>query len=142
MGHAFFTLSLGMGAIMIYGAYVPKGTSIAGTSVVIAIADTMVALIAGMAIFPIVFAHGLDPAAGPRLIFETVPVAFGNIAGGTFFGTLFFLLLLIAAWTSIHFVARTGRDHADGKFQDDPPTGRRVCRPRDMAPGLRHGVLL
>ncbi len=100
MGHAFFTLSLGMGAIMIYGAYVPKGTSIAGTSVVIAIADTMVALIAGMAIFPIVFAHGLDPAAGPRLIFETVPVAFGNIAGGTFFGTLFFLLLLIAAWTS------------------------------------------
>ncbi len=100
MGHAFFTLSLGMGTIMIYGAYVPKTASIAGTSVAIAAADTMVALIAGMAIFPIVFANGLDPAAGPRLIFETVPVAFGNMAGGTLFGALFFLLLLIAAWTS------------------------------------------
>ena len=101
MGHAFFTLSLGMGTIMIYGAYVPKDTSIAGTSVAIALADTMVALIAGMAIFPIVFANGLDPAAGPRLIFETIPVAFGNMgAGGTLFSALFFLLLLIAAWTS------------------------------------------
>ncbi len=100
MGHAFFTLSLGMGAIMTYGIYLPKDTSIAGTSAAIAVADTMVALIAGMAIFPIVFANGLDPAVGPRLIFETVPVAFGNMAGGTFFGALFFLLLLIAAWTS------------------------------------------
>ncbi len=100
LGHAFFTLSLGMGAIMMYGSYVPKGTSIASTSVAIAVADTMVALIAGMAIFPIVFANALEPGAGPSLIFETLPVAFGNIPGGTLFGTLFFVLLLIAAWTS------------------------------------------
>lgn len=100
MGQAFFSLSLGMGTIMIYGSYVPKGTSIASTSVAIAISDTMVALIAGMAIFPIVFANALEPGAGPSLIFETIPVAFGNMAGGTLFGTLFFILLLVAAWTS------------------------------------------
>ncbi len=100
LGHAFFTLSLGMGAIMIYGSYVPQKISIAGTSVAIAVADTMVALIAGMAIFPIVFANALEPGAGPSLIFETIPVAFGHMAGGTLFGTLFFVLLLIAAWTS------------------------------------------
>lgn len=100
LGHAFFTLSLGMGTIMVYGSYIPKGTSIAGTSVAVAMADTLVALIAGMAIFPIVFANGLAPGAGPSLIFETIPVAFGHMAGGTLFGTLFFVLLLIAAWTS------------------------------------------
>lgn len=100
MGQAFFSLSLGMGTIMIYGSYVPKGTSIAETSTLIALADTGVALLAGMAIFPIVFAHGLEAGAGPSLIFETIPVAFGNMAGGMLFGTLFFLLLLVAAWTS------------------------------------------
>jgi len=100
MGQAFFSLSLGMGTIMIYGSYVPKGTSIASTSVAIAFTDTMVALIAGMAIFPIVFANALKPGAGPSLIFETIPVAFGNMSGGTLFGTLFFVLLLVAAWTS------------------------------------------
>ena len=100
MGQAFFSLSLGMGTIMIYGSYVPKGTSIATTSVAIAISDTMVALIAGMAIFPIVFANALEPGAGPSLIFENIPVAFGNMTGGTLFGTLFFILLLVAAWTS------------------------------------------
>ena len=100
MGQAFFSLSLGMGTIMIYGSYVPKGTSIAGTSVAIALSDTMVALLAGIAIFPIVFANALEAGAGPSLIFETIPVAFGNMAGGTIFGTLFFVLLLVAAWTS------------------------------------------
>jgi len=100
MGQAFFSLSLGMGTIMIYGSYVPKGTSIASTSVAIAIADTMVALLAGMAIFPIVFANALEAGAGPSLIFETIPVAFGNMTGGTLFGTFFFILLLVAAWTS------------------------------------------
>ena len=100
LGHAFFTLSLGMGSIMIYGSYVPQAISIAWTSVAIAVADTLVALIAGMAIFPIVFAHALEPGTGPSLIFETIPVAFGHMAGGTLFGTIFFVLLLIAAWTS------------------------------------------
>jgi len=100
MGHAFFTLSLGMGAIMVYGSYLPKNASIAKTSIVIAGVDTLVALLAGMTIFPIVFAYGLEPGSGPGLIFETLPIAFGQMWGGSFFGVLFFLLLSFAAWTS------------------------------------------
>jgi len=100
MGHAFFTLSLGMGAIMIYGAYLPEDASIAKTSITIAAADTTVALLAGLAIFPIVFSNGLEPGAGPGLIFQTLPIAFGQMPGGLFFGTLFFILLSFAAWSS------------------------------------------
>lgn len=100
MGHAFFTLSLGMGAIMVYGSYLPSKTSIAGSAVIIAVMDTLVALAAGLAIFPIVFANGLEPAAGPGLIFTTLPIAFGGMEFGRFFGSLFFLLLVFAAWTS------------------------------------------
>lgn len=100
LGHAFFTLSLGMGAIMVYGSYLPNKTSIAKVTFIIAGADTAVALLAGMAIFPIVFANGLDPGKGPGLIFETLPLAFGQMPGGIFFGTVFFVLLVFAAWTS------------------------------------------
>lgn len=100
MGHAFFTLSLGMGAIMAYGAYVPDHASITGATLTIAAADTVVALLAGMAIFPIVFASGLEPSAGPGLIFQSLPVAFGNMPGGQWFGTMFFVLLVFAAWSS------------------------------------------
>ena len=100
MGHAFFTLSLGMGAIMVYGAYLPKDISIVHVSVSIAIADTAVALLAGMAIFPIIFANGLDTGSGVGLVFTTLPLAFSQMTGGYFFGSLFFLLLLFAALTS------------------------------------------
>lgn len=100
MGHAFFTLSLGMGAIMVYGSYLPSKVSIGSTSFVIAMADTAVALLAGLAIFPIVFANGLEPASGPGLIFQTLPIAFGQMPYGTFFGTMFFILLVFAAWSS------------------------------------------
>lgn len=100
MGHAFFTLSLGMGAIMVYGSYLPRQVSITHATFTIAGADTLVALLAGMAIFPIVFAHGLMPGAGPGLIFQTLPIAFGRMPGGEFFGTVFFLLVIFAAWTS------------------------------------------
>jgi NSS family neurotransmitter:Na+ symporter len=100
MGHAFFTLSLGMGAIMVYGSYLPRGMSITQATFMIAIADTVVALLAGMAIFPIVFANGLEPGAGPGLIFKTLPLAFGHMEAGTLVGTSFFILLVFAAWTS------------------------------------------
>jgi len=100
MGHAFFTLSLGMGAIMIYGSYLPSGASIARVSIAVSIMDTLVALLAGMAIFPIVFANGLEPGAGPGLIFQTLPIAFGHMDYGAFFGMLFFVLLVFAAWSS------------------------------------------
>ena len=100
MGHAFFTLGLGMGAIMVYGSYLPSGISITKTSLYIAGADTIVALLAGIAIFPLVFANGLEPGAGPGLIFQTLPIAFGNMTGGWLFGILFFVLLVFAALTS------------------------------------------
>jgi NSS family neurotransmitter:Na+ symporter len=100
MGHAFFTLSLGMGAIMIYGSYMPEQVSIAKTTFLIAGADTVVALMAGMAIFPIVFANHLEPSAGPGLIFVTLPVAFAQMPAGSLFGTIFFVLVVFAAWTS------------------------------------------
>jgi len=100
MGHAFFTLSLGMGAIMVYGSYLPDDASIAKTSIAVSVMDTVVAILAGLAIFPIVFANGLEPGAGPGLIFQTLPIAFGHMDGGAFFGMLFFILLVFAAWTS------------------------------------------
>jgi neurotransmitter:Na+ symporter, NSS family len=100
MGQAFFSLSLGMGAIMIYGSYLKHDASIAQTTIIIAAMDTLVALLAGLAIFPIVFSHGLEPGSGPGLIFQTLPIAFGEIPGGSFFGALFFILLVFAAWTS------------------------------------------
>ncbi len=100
LGQAFFSLSLGMGAIMIYGSYLSQQSSIVGTSVSIAIADTSVAILAGIAIFPIVFSYGLEPGGGPGLIFVSLPIAFGQMPFGTFFGCLFFVLLMFAAWTS------------------------------------------
>jgi NSS family neurotransmitter:Na+ symporter len=100
MGQAFFTLSIGMGAVMAYGAYLPQETSIIRTSVAVVTADTAIAVLAGLVIFPIVFANGLDPAEGPGLIFQTLPLAFGQMPGGSFFGALFFVLLAFAALTS------------------------------------------
>ena len=100
MGHSFFTLSLGMGAIMAYGAYLGRDVSISHVTLTVVIIDTLVALLAGLAIFPIVFSHQLDPASGPSLIFQTLPIAFGAMPGGAFFGFLFFILLFFAAWSS------------------------------------------
>lgn len=100
MGHAFFTLALGLGAMLMYGAYLPSGVSIARTSILVGLLDTVVALLAGLAIFSVVFANDLAAGEGPGLIFQTLPIAFGQMQGGVFFGTLFFLLLVFAAWTS------------------------------------------
>ena len=100
LGQAFFSLSIGMGAIMIYGSYLSKDSSITFNCFVIALADTGVAILAGIAIFPIVFTYGLEPAGGPGLIFISLPIAFGQMPFGTFFGCLFFILLMFAAWTS------------------------------------------
>jgi len=100
LGQAFFSLSLGMGAIMVYGSYLPDDASIGHTTVTIALADTLVAIMAGLAIFPLVFAFGLEAGSGPGLIFVTLPIAFGQMPYGQIFGTGFFILLLFAAWTS------------------------------------------
>ena len=100
VGHAFFSVGVSMGLMMVYGAYIPRDVSIPRTAVVIAGADTLVAIVAGVAIFPLVFANGLEPGEGPGLIFVTLPIAFGNMPAGSLFGALFFLLLLFAAVTS------------------------------------------
>ena len=100
LGHAFFTLSLGMAIMMAYGSYLGNDVNIGRTAVSVAIMDTVVALLAGLAIFPVVFANGLEAGAGPGLIFQTLPLAFGNMPMGSLFGALFFILLLFAAWTS------------------------------------------
>lgn len=100
LGHAFFTLSLASGVMITYGAYMPSKVSIARTSLWIALADTSVALIAGMVIYPIVFSQGLDAGQGPGLIFVTLPIAFGAMPGGVVVGTLFFIMLVFAAFTS------------------------------------------
>ena len=100
MGQAFFTLSLGMGAAMAYAAYLPEETSITSVTAAVVFADTLFAVLAGLVIFPLVFANDLDPAEGPGLVFDTLPLAFGQMQGGVFFATIFFLLLSFAAWTS------------------------------------------
>ena len=100
MGHSFFTLSLGMGAIMAYGAYLPKQVSIPRTALVISVMDTLVALVAGLVIFSIVFAFDLAPDQGISLIFKTLPLAFAQMPYGEWVGCLFFLLLAFAALTS------------------------------------------
>jgi len=114
IGQAFFSIGVAMGLMMAYGSYVPKSVSLTRASVIIAVADTLVAILAGLMIFPIVFANGLDPASGPGLIFKTLPTAFAAMPGGSLFGALFFVLLAFAAVTSsisiIEPIVAYGRD--------------------------------
>ena len=100
LGQAFFSLSLGFGTIMTYASYVDKKDNIMFQSSSTAIADTLFALIAGMAIMPAVFAFGIDPQSGPGLVFETLPYVFGKMPGGGIVAILFFLALIVAALTS------------------------------------------
>ncbi len=101
VGQAFFSIGVAMGGMMTFGAYLPKTVSIPGSVLIIVIADTMVALLAGLVIFPAVFHNGLDPAAGAGLIFQTLPVAFAQMPGGYAFSIAFFLLLSVAGITSM-----------------------------------------
>ncbi|MCJ9428292.1 sodium-dependent transporter [Kordiimonas marina] len=101
MGLAFFSLSLAMGSMMTYGSYLPKSVNIPRSAFIITASDSMVALLAGLAIFPIVFGYpGLEASKGPGLVFVTLPIAFGQMPGGTIVGPLFFALLGVAAITS------------------------------------------
>ncbi|MBO7148192.1 MAG: sodium-dependent transporter [Lentisphaeria bacterium] len=113
MGHAFFTLSLAMGITITYGSYLKKQTNLVKSSLTVILLDTSAAIMAGLAIFPAVFAMGFEPTRGPSLTFEILPAAFNLIpGGGIFWNTLFFLMLFIAALTSsmslCEVVANTG----------------------------------
>ena len=101
LGQAFFSIAVGVGMLLTYGAYLPKEVPLTRAAFWIICADTMVALLAGIVIFPIVFSNGLDPAVGPRLIFVTLPVAFGNMPGGYLIGLLFFIMLFFAAFSTV-----------------------------------------
>jgi neurotransmitter:Na+ symporter, NSS family len=100
LGHAFFSLSLGMGSVMVYGSYLKREVSISRASIYIALADTLLGLLVGLAIYALVFANNLNPSEGPGLIFQTLPIAFGQMPWGNFFAVLFFILVAFAASTS------------------------------------------
>lgn len=100
VGQAFFSLSLGMAGMITYGAYAGREINLAGTSAIIAAADTSVALLAGLCIFPIVFAAGLEPNGGPGLMFQSLPIGFQSIPAGSLVGLLFFVMVFFAALTS------------------------------------------
>lgn len=100
LGHAFFSLSLGMGTMITYGSYIRKNENLGSTALQVTIADTLIALMAGIVIFPAVFAYDFEPASGPALIFITLPAVFQSMPLGGFFQTLFFILIGIAALTS------------------------------------------
>lgn len=94
---AFFTLSIGMGALMAYGAYLPPDTRVPSATLTVVVTNVVVSLLAGLTIFPLAFRHGIDPGEGPGLVFNALPLAFEAMPGGRVFGTLFFLLLVLAA---------------------------------------------
>ncbi len=100
MGQAFFSLSLGMGVLITYGSYIQEDNNLSNVAYQVAFYDTLVAILAGIAIFPAVFAFGLKPQSGPGLVFLTLPNIFQQMPGGYFFAILFFLLLVVAALTS------------------------------------------
>ena len=100
LGHAFFTLSLGMGAMMTYGSYLDSEEHLIRDQVAIAFLDTAIAIISGLVIFAVVFAMGAAPGAGPGLVFITLPGLFAEVPGGTFVAIAFFALLILAAWSS------------------------------------------
>jgi len=101
LGHAFFTLSLGMGAMVTYGSYLNSEVAVVRDGIIVAILDTVIALVAGLVIFAVVFSHeGAEPGAGPGLVFITLPKLFVDMPGGQLFGLAFFVLLVFAAWSS------------------------------------------
>ena len=101
MGQSFFTLSLGIGAMAIFGSYISKDRSLTGETVSICVLDTTVALLSGLVIFPSCFAFGVDPGEGPGLVFITLPNVFNRMAGGRIFGALFFVFMFFAALSTI-----------------------------------------
>lgn len=100
LGQSFFSLSIGMGTLITYGSYIGKKEDLGSTALSVSIADTLIAVLAGVAIFPAVFAFNITPEAGPGLVFITLPLIFDQMAGGFFFAIIFFILLAIAALTS------------------------------------------
>lgn len=116
IGQAFFSIGVAMAGMMTYGSYLPRSISITQSVIIIVMADTLVALLAGLVIFPAVFNNGLDPAAGAGLIFQTLPVAFAQMPGGYIFSILFFLMLSVAGITSMVGLVESVNAWAESRF--------------------------
>ncbi len=101
MGQAFFTLSIGMGSMAVFGSYIKKDRSLLGETVIIASLDTFVAIVAGLIVIPSCFAYGIEPNAGPSLLFQTIPNVFNSMPGGRIWGSLFFLFMIFAAMSTV-----------------------------------------
>lgn len=101
MGQAFFTLSLGIGALAIFGSYIGKEQRLTGEAMWIMALDTFVAIVSGLIIFPACFSFGINPDSGPNLLFITLPNVFNAMSGGRIWGTLFFLFMLFAAMSTV-----------------------------------------
>lgn len=117
MGQAFFSLSVGMGVILTYGSYMPKNQDIITTSTQVVVLDTLIAILAGLAIFPAVFSMGFDPAEGPKLVFDILPKVFSMMSLGGVCSTLFFLLLTLAAITSLLSMMEVSVSYVSDKTQ-------------------------
>jgi len=100
LGQAFFSLSMGMGVLITYGSYIKKDDNLSTTALSVTLSDTLVAVLAGVVIFPAAFSFGVEPTAGMGLVFSTLPMIFNQMAGGYFFCIIFFVLLAVAALTS------------------------------------------
>ena len=101
MGQAFFTLGLGVGSMTIFGSYIDKSRSLTGEALYIVLLDTVVALMAGLIIFPACFAFGVNPGSGPGLVFVTLPNIFNSMPFGRFWGSLFFVFMSFAALSTV-----------------------------------------
>jgi NSS family neurotransmitter:Na+ symporter len=137
IGQAFFSVNVGIGSVLVYSAYLPDKVNLPRSAVIVAAGDTAVALLAGLAIFPIVFQYGLDPAGGPGLIFVTLSTAFGQMAGGTVVGALFFLLVFVAALTSAIGMLELMTSRAE----EAPGLSRGVMAPLLAAAAFAFGML-
>ena len=124
MNQAFFTLSLGIAAMEIFGSYTSKSHTLPGEAVRICALDTFVALMAGTIIFPACFSFGIEPNHGPSLIFQTLPNVFVNMAGGRLWGALFFLFMIFASFSTVHGRSREHPCHLHGHLRLEPEEGR------------------
>ena len=127
MNQAFFTLSIGIGSMAIFGSYIGKDRSLMGESVNVILLDTFVAIMAGFIMFPACFTYGIEVDAGPSLLFNTMATVFNNMAGGRFWGTLFFLFMVFAAFSTDRL---------------EPAKGMHCLRDRDFPAGSDNGTRL
>lgn len=139
MNQAFFTLSVGMGAMAIFGSYIGKERSLMGESVHIIVLDTFVAVVAGLIMFPACFTYGVEVNAGPSLLFDTMATVFNHMEGGRWWGTLFFLFMVFAALSTVLAVCEEILAMVPGSYRMEPPGRVPGLRRGDLSGGADHG---